>query len=50
MKKLKEFIFKNNKEKIKNCMFNEYAYNFEIIIKNNKEDYSKVYHYKNRVK
>ena len=48
MKKLKEFIYRDNKEKNKSNILNEYSYNFEKYDKNEIKDYSKVYHFINK--
>jgi len=47
MKKEREFIFKDNKEKSKNNIFNEYGYNFDDFKRRDIYDHSKLYHYEN---
>ena len=41
-------VYKDNKDKLKNNLLNEYGYSFNS--KEEKKDYSKVYHFKNKTK
>ena len=49
MNKQNEILYKDNKDKFKNNLLNEYGYNIDkkrVI----KEDYSKVFHFRNKTK
>lgn len=47
--KTKDFIFKDNKDKLKNNILNEYGYNFDSIKRSNITfDYSRVYYHVNK--